>query len=201
MEEIEVEMEDVESSASRSTWSSMASRLARWSLIPASRRPGLRTGDESRRGDRIAAREQGDVVAEIDQAFGQPPDDPLGAAIELGRAPTSASGAIWAIRMLTPGLGREGEGRPTPRHHQNDEETDRVPRFAGVKCRTADGISARFQEAGAPGHLPSLEGRGSRGGSQPSGFDAREDVFRRLRRHRAGSGAPTPYPSLPGRGE
>src|SRR5207244_954850 len=52
-------------------------------LVQAQRLPGA--GNEARLGHRVAAREQGDLVALPDQLLGEIGDDPLRAAVELGR--------------------------------------------------------------------------------------------------------------------
>ena len=57
-------------------------------------------GHEPRRGGRVAAGEQGHVVAQRDQFFREVGHHPLGAAVALGGT-ASASGAICAMRILS----------------------------------------------------------------------------------------------------
>ena len=73
------------SSARANTRSSMRSDGRADPAARSSRSAAGAHGDQLGPRPRVAAREQRHVVAELDQLLGQKCDDPLGAAVQLGR--------------------------------------------------------------------------------------------------------------------
>ena len=151
MEKVEVKVDDVEFVLPAHHLVEHGQQAREMVVDPAQAQAGLRTGDEIGGSDQIAAGEQGDVVAEIDQAFGQPPDDPLGSAIKLRRHQLGQGSDVGDTHAVSSSRRRgRGEADPHPGPFRTRTTGDEVPRFAGAKRRTDAPISAVFQEASAP---------------------------------------------------
>src|SRR6185437_11207775 len=106
---------------------------------PGEPEPGLRAGDETGGGSRIAAREQGHVMTEIDQGFGEPPDDTLGAAIELGGNRLGERGDLGNTHGNIP----PAFGRTSRRLNRFPRCTTDRWRFSSLRRRAAPARRAR----------------------------------------------------------
>ena len=85
VDEIDMEMKDVVAVRLGQHAIDHRQRVGQMIVDPGEPQALVRAGHQPRRRLAVAAGVERDVVAELDQRFGQPPDDPFGAAIKLGR--------------------------------------------------------------------------------------------------------------------